>query len=61
MKEKKQKVREDKKALDSTLRYAQKSTGSMGVHDKKSKFEADLKLKKKPRGPDNIKSEDEKS
>ena len=43
MKEKKQKVREDKKALDTTLRYAQKSTGSMGVHDKKSKFEADLK------------------
>ena len=61
MKEKKQKVREDKKALDTTLRYAQKSTGSMGVHDKKSKFEADLKQKKKERGPDNIKPEDEKS
>ena len=33
MKDKKQKVWEDKKALDTTLKYVQKSTGSMGNFD----------------------------
>ena len=44
----KPKEREDKKALDTTLRYAQKSTGSMGVHDDRSKYEQELKKKKAP-------------
>ena len=58
---KEKKEREDKKALDTTLRFAQKSTGSMGVHDSKSKFEPEIVKKKHVRGPDNMKHDDEKS
>lgn len=53
--------RGDKSALADTLKFAQRSTASMGVHDQKSsKYESEMVKKKVKRGPDNIKSSDEK-
>ncbi len=56
------KERQDKKVIDSTLKFAQKSTASMGKHDRKAHPDEELNSKRKvTKVNTTITSKDEKS